>query len=267
MSMSRLMLDAIFGLKQQGEKIAVLTAYDASFANIFDAAGIDVLLVGDSLGMVIQGHETTLPVSVDDMVYHCTNVTRGSRHAYLVVDMSYQSYTTPQVAVETATRLVNEAGAQMVKLEGGRQQLDVIKALVDKGIPVCGHLGLLPQSIKQLGGYKVQGREKESATCILEDAKLLETAGVQMLVLECIPASLGKQISAALRIPVIGIGAGVDCDGQVLVSYDILGLTRGKQPRFVHNFLADQPGIEDAVRAYVAAVKDGSYPAAEHTYN
>lgn len=264
--MSRLNLNTFVQMKQQGEKIAVLTAYDASFARLFEQAGVEVLLVGDSLGMVIQGHDSTRPVSMDDMVYHCKSVALGSQRCYIMADMPYNTYQQTTQAVENAKRLVEQGGAQMVKLEGGREQLDVIKALVETSIPVCGHLGLLPQSVTSPDGYKVQGRDAASAERILEDAVLLEQAGVGMLLLECVPAELAKQITQRLEVPVIGIGAGMDCDAQVLVSYDMLGISGGHKAKFVHNFLQGQDSIEAAVQAYVKAVKDGHYPAAEHTY-
>jgi len=264
--MSRLSIETIQAMKTQGEKIAVLTAYDASFASLLDENGVDAFIVGDSLGMVIQGHDSTLPVSMDDMIYHSANVARGSQRSYIITDLPYQSYSTPQQTLDNALRLVNEGGAQMVKLEGGQSQLENVAMLVKHSIPVCGHLGLEPQSVEELGGYKVQGRDEKSATRILNDAQALQHAGVAMLVLECIPASLGKLITEALTIPVIGIGAGVDCDGQVLVTYDMLGISRGHKAKFVKNFLAEHSGIDKAIRAYVDAVKQHKYPALEHSY-
>lgn len=253
-------------LKQTGEKIACLTAYDACFAALLERSGVEVVLVGDSLGMVLQGHESTLPVSMDDMVYHSGCVARALQHAWHVVDMPYKSYTTPQLALSNARRLLDEGGAQMVKLEGGRAILDVMRHLHQHGIPLCGHLGLLPQSIEELGGYRVQGRDADAAKIMVEDALALEEAGVELLVLECIPAALGAQISGALRIPTIGIGAGVDCDGQVLVLHDLLGVTSGKRPKFVRDFLAGRGSVAQALTAFVAAVKGGQFPDAEHSY-
>lgn len=264
--MSRPDLARFVEMKQRGEKITVLTAYDASFARLLEQAGVEILLVGDSLGMVIQGHDSTRPVSLDDMLYHCKAVALGSRHCYLMADMPYNTYQQATQAVENARRLIEQGGAQMVKLEGGREQLDVIKALVAENIPVCGHLGLLPQSVTSPEGYKVQGRDAGSAERILEDAVLLEQAGVGMLLLECVPAELARQITQAAAVPVIGIGAGVDCDAQVLVSYDMLGISGGHKAKFVHNFLQGQDNIEAAVQAYVQAVKEQRYPAPEHTY-
>ena len=263
--MSRLNLKTFLEMKQRAEKISVLTAYDASFAQLFDQAGVEILLVGDSLGMVIQGHDSTRPVSLDDMLYHCRAVSGASQHSYIMVDMPYNTYQEPQQAVDNAQALI-QSGAQMLKLEGGREQLRVIKALVSESIPVCGHLGLLPQSVTTPDGYKVQGRDEEDAKHILEDALLLEQAGVEMLLLECVPAELAKKVTQAASVPVIGIGAGVDCDAQVLVSYDMLGISGGHKAKFVHNFMQGQESIEAAVQAYVKAVKDGSYPAAEHSY-
>ncbi|MES9856786.1 MAG: 3-methyl-2-oxobutanoate hydroxymethyltransferase [Sedimenticola sp.] len=253
-------------MKQKGEKIAVLTAYDASFAVLQEDAGVDVMLVGDSLGMVIQGQESTLPVAVDDIVYHTRCVARGRREALLVADMPFMSYSSTHQALETAGRLMKEGGAQMVKLEGGATQLDTVSQLTANGIPVCAHLGLLPQSVHQLGGYKVQGRDDESARQMKEDALALEGAGAQMLVLECVPAALAKSISEALFIPVIGIGAGVDCDGQVLVAYDMLGITPGKSPIFLKNFLTENSSVAEAFSAFVKEVKAAEFPNEEQSF-
>ena len=258
-------------MKQRGEKVSVLTAYDASFAKIMDACGIDVVLVGDSLGNVVQGYDSTLPVTMDDMVYHTTIVSRGVQQALLVSDLPYHSYESVEDAVQNGQRLI-DAGAQMVKLEGGERILSMIAALIKNNIPVCGHLGLLPQSVEELGGYKVQGRDDESAEKILADSKALEAAGVSMIVLECIPSALAKKISQALAIPTIGIGAGVDCDGQVLVVYDMLGITRGKRPRFVRDFLAEvdanaEDKIAAAIKNYIQAVKQGSFPSDAQSYS
>lgn len=263
--------DVLRQMKHRGEKVGVLTAYDASFASIMDDCGIDVVLVGDSLGMVVQGHDSTLPVSMEDMIYHTRNVRRGVQHALLVTDLPYHSYESIDMAVANAQRLM-AAGAQMVKLEGGAKILPILQALQQQGIPVCGHLGLLPQSVEELGGYKVQGREAAAAEIILEDARALEAVGVSMIVLECIPAALAKKVSQAIAIPTIGIGAGVDCDGQVLVVYDMLGITRGRRPRFVHDFLAEvdvvaEDRIAIAIKHYIQAVKQGSFPTDAQSYN
>ena len=263
-------VDDILQMKPAGEKITVLTAYDASMARHLEAAGVEVILVGDSLGMVVQGHDSTLPVSVDDMIYHCKMVARAREHALLVVDMPYHSYTTADEACANARRLMEQGGADMDKLEGAGVVLEAIRAIIEEGIPVCGHLGLLPQSIEELDGYRVQGREQAAADKMLADARALEDAGAKMIVLECIPAALGKRISEALRIPTIGIGAGPDCDGQVLVVYDLLGLTPGKRPKFSKDFLSEMEkgkGITEAIRAYVEAVKSGEFPAPEHSFS
>ncbi len=253
-------------MKQQGEKIAVLTCYDASFARLLEDAGVEVLLIGDSLGMVIQGQDSTLPVHVDDMVYHTRNVARVARRALLVADMPFMSYSSPMQALDTAARLMKEGGAHMVKLEGGATQLDTVRHLVAHAVPVCAHLGLLPQSVHKLGGYRVQGRDEESADAMKEDALALQKAGAQMLVLECVPAKLAAEITQMLDIPVIGIGAGADTDGQVLVLYDMLGISPDESPRFVKNFLSEAKTIRDAVAAYVREVKDGCFPRPEHSF-
>ena len=257
------------GMKARGEKIAMLTCYDASMTVQCEQAGVDVLLVGDSLGMVVQGHDSTLPVSMDDMLYHCRLVARTRQRSLLAVDMPYHSYDNKQQALANARRLVEESGADMVKLEGGEAIIDIVRYLTEQGIRVCGHLGLLPQSIRELGGYKVQGRNQAAAEQMLQDARTLQEAGAEMIVLECIPAALAQRISAAIDIPTIGIGAGCDCDGQVLVIYDLLGITPGKKPRFVKDFLAELPagmGVGAAIQAYVTAVKCGDFPAEQHTY-
>lgn len=256
-------------MKQRGEKIAVLTAYDASFTVHLEQAGVDVILVGDSLGMVLQGHDSTLPVSMQDMVYHTGMVARGIQRSYLVADLPYHSYENAQQA-EASARLLMAAGAEMVKLEGGQKILGIVQHLITQGIPVCGHLGLLPQSVEELGGYKVQGREASAAEQMLKDARALEQAGVGMVVLECIPAELATRISQSLEIPTIGIGAGVDCDGQVLVLYDLLGITPGKRPRFSRDFLSRLPegkGITAAIQSYVKEVRQGRFPSEEETFH
>ena len=251
-------------MKQRGEKITCLTAYDASFSALIDKVGVDMMLVGDSLGMVIQGHDTTLPVAMNDMVYHARCVSNARRRAFVIADLPFMSYATPNVAAKNAAKLMQLGGAQMVKLEGPR--VDVVGFLVDQGIPVCGHLGLLPQLINQLGSYKVQGKEPADAEKIIADAHLLQQAGAGMLVLECVPAALAGEISAQLSIPVIGIGAGVDCDGQVLVLYDMLNIGIVKRPRFSKNFMQDAPTIEAALYAYHHAVKQLQFPSTEHSF-
>ena len=263
---SPITLAALRDMKQRGEKIACLTCYDASFAEVLQAAGVELFIVGDSLGMVVMGHDSTVPVSMDNMIHHAASVARAGHRAYRVVDLPYLSYESATQAYDNARRLVDEGGADMVKLEGGVARAHLVEHLVNLGIPVCGHVGLLPQSVEQFGGYRVQGRDAAGAAAITEDALALQAAGAGMLVMECIPAVLAKSITGTLDIPTIGIGAGPDCDGQVLVLYDILGIAAQQHPRFVKDFLASAGSVASAVRAYVAAVKDGSYPAAEHLY-
>ena len=252
-------------MKAAGEKIACLTAYDATFGRVLDEAGVDVILVGDSLGMVMQGHDSTLPVTVADMIYHSANVRRGVERAMLMADMPYMSYATPEQALTTAARLMSEGRAQMVKLEGGGWVAGTVRLLTERGIPVCGHLGLQPQSIHRLGGYRVQGRDEKAAEQIRKDAKLLEEAGAGLIVLEAVPAALAGTITQELSIPTIGIGAGLDCDGQILVLQDMLGLYP-KPPKFAKNFMDGAGSIEQAVKHYVAAVKARTFPGPEHSY-
>jgi len=256
---------ALADAKREGRKLVMLTAYDASFARAFDANGVDLILVGDSLGMVVQGQDSTLPVTTDDMVYHTTIVARGLSKALLVSDLSFQADATPARALDAATRLL-QAGAEMVKLEGAGHKLEVIRYLVEREIPVCAHLGLTPQSVLRFGGYKVQGRG-EAAERLRAEAHAVAEAGASLLVLECVPSPLAAQITAELSIPTIGIGAGPGCDGQVLVLHDFLGLDSGhRRPKFVKDFLAEGGSIGGAVRAYADAVRDGSFPDAEHAY-
>jgi 3-methyl-2-oxobutanoate hydroxymethyltransferase len=258
-------LSTLKTMRERGEKIAVLTCYDASFARVLDAAGVDVLLVGDSLGMVIQGHASTLPVKLAEMAYHTRCVAAGTERALIVADLPFGSYQpSPERAYASAARLM-AAGAHMVKLEGGAVMVDTVAFLTRRGVPVCAHLGLLPQSVNQLGGYRVQGREDAAAAQLIADARALEAAGAGLIVLEMVPAALARAVTAALAIPTIGIGAGADCSGQVLVLYDMLGLYP-RPPKFSKNFMAGSDGIEAAVRSYVAAVRDGSFPAAEHAF-
>lgn len=254
-------------MKQRQERIAVLTAYDASCAAALVRAGIDVILVGDSLGNVVQGHDTTLPVTLDEMVYHTQCVRRGAPEAFVIADLPFMSDSSPTVTLEHAGRLMKQGGAQMVKLEGGANQVRNVELLTSHSIPVCGHLGLLPQSVHKLGGYRVQGRDDAGAASILADAQALERAGADMLVLECVPSALAAQMQQAVTIPIIGIGAGPACDGQVLVLYDMLGLTSGKRPKFSRDFLANAHGIQEALESYVKAVKAGTFPALEHSFN
>ena len=253
-------LHRLAAMRAAGEKITMLTCYDASFARLLDDAGVDVLLIGDSLGMTVQGRDSTLPVTLDDMAYHVQCVARGNRHAWIVGDLPFGSYHTgTEQALLSAARLM-QSGAHMVKLEGGGWTVPVVRHLVERGIPVCAHLGLTPQSVHALGGYRIQGRDDDGAARLLREARELAEAGASMLVVELIPSTLGQQLTESLPIPVIGIGAGPGCSGQVLVLHDMLGVTRGKLPRFVRNFMAGADSIEGAVRAYVAAVKDGSFP-------
>lgn len=253
-------------MKRAGERIACLTCYDASFARLLDKAGIEVLLVGDSLGMVLHGRDTTLAVRLADMIYHCSHVRRGAERGLVVGDMPFMSYASPYQALRNAARLLSEGGAQVVKLEGGAWLAETVRLLSERGVPVCAHLGLLPQSIHRLGGYRVQGRGPEAALRIREDARTLEEAGAVMLVLECVPRALAAEITASLAIPVIGIGAGVECDGQVLVLYDMLGVS-GKSPKFSKDFLASNGTIQAAVEDYVRAVKAGEFPGQEHGFD
>lgn len=259
-----LSINDLSAMKRRGEKITCLTAYDASFSALIDKVGIDMILVGDSLGMTIQGHSTTLPVTINDMVYHARCVTQVRQRAFVIADLPFMAYHNTAIAAENAAKLMQAGGVQMVKLEGAR--VDIISFLVDQGIPVCGHLGLLPQSINQLGGYLVQGKETPAAEKILNDALELQQAGATALVLECIPASLAKSITAQLQIPVIGIGAGVNCDGQVLVLQDLLNISPGKRPRFSKDFMQGADSIEAAILAYHQAVKRGLFPTAEHSF-
>ena len=254
-------------LKKEGKKITCLTAYDASFAYILDQAGIDMILVGDSLGMVIQGHDSTLPVTIEDMIYHCQQVHRCAQNSWLVVDMPFMSYATPSTALENAARLMREGQAQMVKLEGGAWLVETVRLLTERGIPVCAHLGLTPQSVHQLGGYRIQGRIESEVTQLRDDAIALQAAGASILILECIPGLIASDITADLEIPTIGIGAGSECDGQVLVLYDMLGITRGRKPSFSKDFLQETGTISAAITAFIDAVKKGYFPGKEHTFN
>jgi 3-methyl-2-oxobutanoate hydroxymethyltransferase len=263
-TVTALTINDLTAMKLRGEKISCLTAYDASFCALIDKVGVDMMLVGDSLGMVVQGHGTTLPVTINDMVYHARCVSSARRRAFIIADLPFMSYPTPVVAAKNAARLMQIGGAQMVKLEGPR--VDIVSFLVDQGIPVCGHLGLLPQLINQLGNYKVQGKTPADADKIIADAHQLQQAGASLLVLECVPTALAGAISAQLSIPVIGIGAGVDCDGQVLVLYDMLNIGTVKRPRFSKNFMQNAASIEAAIHAYHQAVKQSQFPSTEHSF-
>ncbi|MGE3245908.1 MAG: 3-methyl-2-oxobutanoate hydroxymethyltransferase [Beijerinckiaceae bacterium] len=254
-------------MKAGGEKIVSLTCYDSSFAALLDRAGVEVLLVGDSMGNVLQGHTSTLPVTMEQMAYHTACVARGAKRGFIVADMPFGSYQqSPAHAFGNAATLM-AAGAHMVKLEGGEHMAETVRFLVERGIPVCGHVGLTPQSVNQLGGYRVQGRDEAGAARLKAEAGVLEEAGAAMIVLEMVPAALAAEVTAAAKaMATIGIGAGKDCDGQVLVLHDALGVFPGKSPRFVRNFMDGAASIEAAVAAYVAAVKDGRFPGPEHVY-
>ncbi|RUO75174.1 3-methyl-2-oxobutanoate hydroxymethyltransferase [Idiomarina seosinensis] len=253
-------------MKQQGQKISSLTAYDASFAKLMTEQGVDFMLVGDSLGNVVQGLSSTVPVTMDDMVYHTQLVRRGAEQAFVIADMPFMSYATSEQTYRNAAELM-QAGANMVKLEGGHWLIETIQGLTTRGVPVCAHLGLLPQSVNVLGGYKVQGKQQQQADDTLAQALELEQAGAQLLVLECIPAALGKRITEALSIPTIGIGAGPDTDGQILVMHDMLGMNSDYLPKFAKNFLAETGSLSGAFSSYVEQVQRGEFPAAEHCYS
>jgi 3-methyl-2-oxobutanoate hydroxymethyltransferase len=264
--MMRTTLTSLQALRDKGEKIAVLTCYDASFAALLEAAGVDVLLVGDSLGMVLQGHETTLPVTLDEMVYHTACVARGSKQAFIITDMPFGTFqVSPEKTFENAARLMT-AGAQMIKLEGGAAMAETISFLTGRGIPVCAHIGLTPQSVHQIGGYRVQGKNEADSERLLQDAVIVEQAGAGLVVLEAMPALLAAEITANVSIPTIGIGAGAACFGQVLVLHDMLDIYPGKKARFVKNYMQGAQGIADAVKHFVIEVKSGAFPGAEHSF-
>ncbi len=263
--MAKITTASLLKMKHQGEKISTITAYDASFAKLFDQAGIHAILIGDSLGMVLQGQDDTLPVSIDDMAYHTQCVKRGVTETLIIADMPFMSYATKEQTLNNAAKLM-QSGASMVKMEGGAWLSDTISALVERGIPVCAHLGLTPQSVNVFGGFKVQGRESDKAQQMIEDAKTLEESGAQLLVLECIPSSLAKEISKAVYIPTIGIGAGKDTDGQILVMHDALGISCSYMPKFSRNFLKDTGDIKKAVELYISEVSKGNFPGKEHIF-
>ena len=258
-------ISKLLSMRAEGEKITMLTAYDATMSALLNRCGVETILIGDSLGNVIQGHSSTTPVTVEQVAYHTECVARANSHAFIIADLPFASYGDPVQALDSAAELMR-AGADMVKLEGGDWQIDIIQYLVERSVPVCAHLGLLPQSVHILGGYKVQGKSKDAASLMLEQAIACEQAGAQMIVLEAIPSSLGKHITESLSIPTIGIGAGSDCSGQVLVLQDMLGLSPGKPPKFVKNFLDGHASIEAAVKAYVREVKSGKFPGPEHGF-
>jgi len=258
-------ISKLLSMRAEGEKITMLTAYDSTMSALLNRCGVETILIGDSLGNVIQGHSSTTPVTVEQVAYHTECVARANTHAFVIADLPFASYGDPVQALESAAELMR-AGADMVKLEGGDWQIDIIQYLVERSVPVCAHLGLLPQSVHILGGYKVQGKSKDAASLMLEQALACEQAGAQMIVLEAIPSSLGKLITESLSIPTIGIGAGSDCAGQVLVLQDMLGISPGKPPKFVKNFMDGHASIEAAVKAYVREVKSGKFPGPEHGF-
>ena len=258
-------ISKLLSMRAEGEKISMLTAYDSTMSALLNRCGVETILIGDSLGNVIQGHSSTTPVTVEQVAYHTECVARANSHAFIIADLPFASYGDPAQALDSAAKLMR-AGADMVKLEGGDWQIDIIQYLVERSVPVCAHLGLLPQSVHILGGYKVQGKSKDAASLMLEQAIACEQAGAQMIVLEAIPSSLGKLITESLAIPTIGIGAGADCSGQVLVLQDMLGISPGKPPKFVKNFLDGHASIEAAVKAYVREVKSGKFPGPEHGF-
>lgn len=263
--MSNITLHTLSSMKENGEKFAVLTAYDACFSHLVSAAGTEVILVGDSLGMVLQGNDSTLPVTVEEMAYHTQAVAKGNQGSLIMADLPFMSYSTPEQAMDNAAVLM-QAGANMVKVEGGAWLSETISLLAERGVPVCAHLGLTPQTVNKLGGYRVQGRDQESAQQMINDAVMLQDAGASIILLECVPAILAKEITLAVEVPVIGIGAGADTDAQVLVLHDMLGITPGRRPKFVKDFMAETNSIEAAIAKYVADVKGGVFPATEHGF-
>jgi 3-methyl-2-oxobutanoate hydroxymethyltransferase len=259
-------LSTLHTMRAKGEKIACMTCYDASFAVLVDEADVDVVLVGDSLGMVIQGRDTTVPVTMDDMVYHCKAVSRGLQRPLLMADLPFASYPSKTEALANSVRLMQEGGAEMVKLESGATQFEIVEFLAQHDIAVCAHLGLKPQSVHKTGGFRVQGRQNDAAERMVADAKSLQSAGADVILLECIPSALGERITRELDVPVIGIGAGPETDGQILVLYDVLDITTGRKPRFVMNCMEGAGNNLEALKRYVRAVKDRSYPAPEHCF-
>jgi 3-methyl-2-oxobutanoate hydroxymethyltransferase len=253
-------------MKQDGEKIACITAYDAAFARVIDAAGMDVILVGDSVGMVVQGRTTTIPVTVDEIVYHTQLVARGTERAMLMADMPFMSYSSPSDCLLNAARMMKERGAEIVKLEWGQLEIDMVARLTECGVPVCAHLGLTPQAIHKYGGYRVQGREEKTAQKMKADALALEQAGADVLLLECVPSALAAEITRDAKVPVIGIGAGPDADGQILVLYDVLDIAPGKRTRFSKNYMAEAGSIHGAIETFVREIKSGQFPTAEYAF-
>ncbi|WP_028470597.1 3-methyl-2-oxobutanoate hydroxymethyltransferase [Neptunomonas japonica] len=263
--MNKVTLHTLSACKKAGEKFSVLTAYDACFAHVVSEAGVEVILVGDSLGMVLQGQDSTLPVTMDDMIYHTASVAKGNQGAMVMADMPFMSYATPEQTMDNAALLM-QAGAHVVKIEGNAWLAESVSLLSERGIPTCVHMGLTPQAVNKLGGYKVQGRDRGTAKQMIEDAVRLEEAGASILLLECVPSLLAEEVTQAVDIPVIGIGAGAATDAQVLVLHDMLGITPGKNPKFVKNFMEDAADIQSAIQNYVAAVKQTSFPGPEHSF-
>jgi 3-methyl-2-oxobutanoate hydroxymethyltransferase len=259
-------LTKLNNMKTQGEKIACITAYDASFARVVDNAGADIVLVGDSLGMVIQGKKTTIPVKIEDMIYHSRIVASALQYSFLITDMPFMSFYTPEIALENASKLMQDGDAQMIKLEGNKSQLNIIEKLSQSDIPICAHIGLRPQSINKIGGYKVYGKSDEEASLLLKEATMIEELGADMILIECVSSLTAKILNQEIKIPIIGIGAGPDVDGQILVLYDILGITSGVSPKFVKNYMKDNNSIDQAIRSYIKEVKNKEYPAPEHCF-
>jgi 3-methyl-2-oxobutanoate hydroxymethyltransferase len=264
--MAKKTVSTLAKMKRNGEKIATVTAYDASFAKIFDAAGIHAMLIGDSLGMVLQGHDSTIPVTIEQIAYHTRCVRAGTEDALIIADMPFMSYTSKEQTYQNAAQLM-QAGANMVKLEGDEWLIETIQGLTQRGVPVCAHLGLTPQSVNVFGGFKVQGRNEDKANAMVEHAQKLARAGAQLLVLECIPANLAKRITDAIDIPTIGIGAGADTDGQILVMHDLIGISAGYIPKFSKNYLSVTGTIEGAIAKYIEEVQQREFPAAEQVFN
>jgi 3-methyl-2-oxobutanoate hydroxymethyltransferase len=264
-SRSAVTVPKLRAMREAGEKIAMLTCYDASFSALLDRCGIDVMLIGDSLGNVLQGHGTTLPVTLADIVYHTAAVARGNTNALIVADMPFGTVSSPEATYANAVQLMR-AGAQMVKIEGGEWTANIVRYLVERAIPVCGHVGLTPQSVHAFGGFKVQGKTDAGAEQLMRDSLTFQEAGAQLIVIEAVPTLVARDVTTKLKVPTIGIGAGIDCSGQVLVLHDMLGIFPGKRPRFVKDFMQGQQSIAGAVEAYVRAVKESSFPGPEHTF-
>ena len=259
-------LNTLRDLKSKGEKIACLTAYDATFANLVDKAGTELILVVDSLGMVVQGHKTTVPVKIEDMIYHTKIVASSVNYSFLISDMPFMSFYNANVALDNAKRLMQDGGAQMVKLEGNRSQINIIEKLALSDIPICAHIGLRPQSVNKMGGYKVQGKSSNEANALIQEAKKIEDSGADLLLLECVSSQTAKELASEISIPIIGIGAGLEVDGQILVLYDILGISQGQLPKFSKNYMDGNNTIEDAIKQYIQEVKTLKYPTDKHSF-